>query len=678
MSSIPSSGVTIETSPESVPSTPSWLGEVAIVAHYIGRLGLLEQIAQRVRFARGRFGTYDTMDFLVVLIGYALSGERTLEGFYKRLLPLAQPFMALFGRDHLPSRSALSRYLAALDQPAVEALRALFQEDLFARPLTEGTKEHQAGLQDRCGQLWKVVDIDGTRQAARQRALPCTADLPRASRRMDKVCAPGYTGRKRGEVVRTRTTILQAHTHQWLGTYANAGNGDYRGELLSALQAITSYATKQDLSLSRIILRLDGQYGDFAVVGEMASYKLCYLTRGKDYSVLDLPAVQARLQRPPDQVITHPESGTCRALFDCAKIPLPGTAWLTRVVIATHRASATPAPVGVTRDGMVYELFFTALPQEAFTAADVVHLYLHRGAFETVLCDEDQEQDPDRWVSHSPHGQQVWQILSQWMWNLRLELGHRFHPRPMRLTTFAPAQPLAADESAQPDLTEEGPTAALSPNHPTSLPTPDHAGAVIYGPPEWAQIPRSGKFASTDFMPQPDGTLRCPAGHPLYAEARRSEHDQSIRVLYAARRADCRKCLLRDSCLGHGKQAKGPRHVSAVMRPTGTGPPPALSPPSPATLHPILWGDWDRCRTRRALLDLLRTQTVTLTLTPSKASSQDPSDPVPLSRPQRAHWRLSWQERLSRNAVKPCQPSVHFHLFGIPNTFASFVGLSIA
>jgi hypothetical protein len=29
----------------------------------------------------------------------------------------------------------------------------------------------------------------------------------------------------------------------------------------------------------------------------------------------------------------------------------------------------------------------------------VVALYLHRGAFETVLSDEDQEQDPDRSLS---------------------------------------------------------------------------------------------------------------------------------------------------------------------------------------------------------------------------------------------------------------------------------------
>ena len=120
MSSITSSHVNIQTSPQSVPSTPSWMGEVAVVAHYLIHLGLLEKIVQEVRFSRKRFGTYETIDFICVLIGYALSGEATLKGFYEPLTPFATPFMMLFGRSELPSRAALSRYLSALDQPAVD------------------------------------------------------------------------------------------------------------------------------------------------------------------------------------------------------------------------------------------------------------------------------------------------------------------------------------------------------------------------------------------------------------------------------------------------------------------------------------------------------------------------------------------------------------------------------
>src|SRR5881275_2019153 len=165
--------VTIQVNPESVPSTPLWMGEVAAVAQVLTHVGLLKAIQEHVQFARARFGQYDTIDFGVVLLGYALSGEATLESFYERLAPFADVFMALFGRHHLPSRSALSRFLAALDQASVEALRTQFLEDLLARPLT---KAQLGGVFDRCGGQWLVFDVDGTRQASRQRALPQTSD----------------------------------------------------------------------------------------------------------------------------------------------------------------------------------------------------------------------------------------------------------------------------------------------------------------------------------------------------------------------------------------------------------------------------------------------------------------------------------------------------------------------
>ncbi len=96
------SSVIIQTSSQSLPSTPSWFGEVAVIAHYLEHLGVLSDISERVRFARRRFGRYDLIDFAVVLLGYAISGERTLEEFYERVLPFAHTFMALFGRECLP------------------------------------------------------------------------------------------------------------------------------------------------------------------------------------------------------------------------------------------------------------------------------------------------------------------------------------------------------------------------------------------------------------------------------------------------------------------------------------------------------------------------------------------------------------------------------------------------
>ena len=117
------------------------------------------------------------------------------------------------------------------------------------------------------------------------------------------------------------------------------------------------------------------------------------------------------------------------------------------MIVATHPAGQKKSPVGVTRAGVVYELFFTTLPQQAFTACDVVELYLHRGAFEPALADEDEEQDPDRWCSHSAWGQECWQLVAQWIWNIRLELGHQLEPTPLRMTEFAPAIPSQSEQA---------------------------------------------------------------------------------------------------------------------------------------------------------------------------------------------------------------------------------------
>jgi len=122
MSSIADTAVVIQSSEQSVPSTPSWFGEGTLIAHYLKRLGVLSAIEERVRFARRRFAHYDLIDFVAVLLGYARSFEPTLKTFYERLLPFATPFMAVFGRERLPARSTLSRFLAALDQASVEAL----------------------------------------------------------------------------------------------------------------------------------------------------------------------------------------------------------------------------------------------------------------------------------------------------------------------------------------------------------------------------------------------------------------------------------------------------------------------------------------------------------------------------------------------------------------------------
>jgi hypothetical protein len=178
-------------------------------------------------------------------------------------------------------------------------------------------------------------------------------------------------------------------------------------------------------------------------------------------------------------------------LFDCPDLLLTPSGPRVRLIVATHPTLSTKKPpVGVLRAGTVYELFLTTAPPGAFIAPDVLGLYLHRGSFETVLSDEDQEQDTDRWVSHTPCGQEWWQIFNQWVWNLRLELGQHLETSAMRLTEFAPAhvgEP--PGEIACSRLT--APPAPPEPSSETTL--------AQFGPPQWARAAKTGGICRIGF-----------------------------------------------------------------------------------------------------------------------------------------------------------------------------------
>lgn len=86
--------------------------------------------------------------------------------------------------------------------------------------------------------------------------------------------------------------------------------------------------------------------------------------------MLDHPLVQARLHLPPDQFQQRSESQIMHSLYDCSEVPVGAEGTSCRLVVATHPAGQKKSPVGVTRTGVVYELFFTTLPQQGFTTAE--------------------------------------------------------------------------------------------------------------------------------------------------------------------------------------------------------------------------------------------------------------------------------------------------------------------
>jgi hypothetical protein len=177
------------------------------------------------------------------------------------------------------------------------------------------------------------------------------------------------------------------------------------------------------------------------------------------------------------------------------------------------------------------------------------------------------------------------------------------------------------------------------------------------------------------------GKGRADRDHPLSIQERRSEREGCVRLLYAARIGHCRACPLRAQCQESSTTLK-PRRVSAVLWPLSSAhvdssPLPAPTPAHPAS-SPVLWRDWPRCGIRRTCLNVICSQTVCLE---SSASLSPPHGPCTIeksvTRAERAHWRLSWDQRLSRNARPADAPRLIVTLHGLPAAFAAAFGFDL-
>ena len=138
----------------------------------------------------------------------------------------------------------------------------------------------------------------------------------------------------------------------------------------------------------------------------------------------------------------------------------------------------------------------------------------------------------------------------------------------------------------------------------------------------------------------------------------------------------------------NGANTIHPRRVSAVFWPR-TSPPPEADPPvcdaavsdPPAfslPSRPVLWGDWPRCQIRRQWVQLLQTQTVLMTFGHAETTDHvKEHSPPTFTRAQRAHWRLSWEQRLARNARSPTALPLQITLHGLPATFVQSFGLPV-
>ena len=533
--------------------------------------------------------------------------------------------------------------------------------------------------------------------------------------------------------MRTRLTVQQAHTHEWIGTFGNAGNGERWPRLRRGVEAIVAYLRARGVTPSDGLIRLDGEFGWARAALLFVEHALGYLMRCSDYRLLDSPEAQAALARRPERFV-QTDTATERDVYEAGWAEWSsevdnGARVMTRLIV-----TRTPAPkegkpkVGKHVGDFVYELFVTDRSTDAFTACDVLSLYFGRGAFEQTLSEEDREIEPDRWVSGHPDGQEAWQVLAQWVWNLRLRLGLVAAPCSPRGTRWA--DELQPSKVPPPEAPSVAPASLVPPIHPTtaSVPLESASATSPSAPVDTASLEPvplesasatspSAPFDTTSLEPEPlalgvastmrapgpfdsgfarhaDGTLRCPENKVLrVVEIRHARK----RARFAANSADCRACArsaecrrsdasgawgrridwpLEDRDLEPAARMWAPSSVIAVTPPSPPAPQPArplAAPPGPKAVD---WYDLPATTLRRTLTSVLAQQHVDGLQEPAVAP---PVISAPLqNRDQRAHRRLRWNERWARNARRRDAPAVRLDLHGVPARLATYLGMAAA
>lgn len=493
---------------------PDWAVEFAAIIHHLQQNGVLHQLAERLRLARAGYAGFDVALYLLAFFCWGKSSS--LSKFGAEASGWGPQLAALAGRSSWASASSVSRALAVADRCDLDAFGAWLLgpasggSALLAHPLALAT--------DTVGGALAVFDFDPTVEALRLRALPEAPELPPPRRRCVKLCAPGYSGRKRGETQFSITPLASAGTGLWLQAGVEPGNCDMAKAIEVVAVALAQAIGQAGVAPADSVVRIDGAGGFAAAVEPLARRGIRYLVRLSRYAVLDLPEVRQLMTKGSWQAVPDSGSGPKRQALDIGTWRLgadgddaaAGRALVsTRLVVSRFEADRKHG-AGVFLDGWQYELFGTDLDPSAWPAAETVELYNGRATIENRFAQEGRELHLHHTFSYTPAGQRLAVLIGMWLWNLRTVLGSRLAgplgavPEPearsaaeVANTVPVPAAPVPIDSDAEVEGEVEP---AAEPDEHTRL-----QAALAQLP--WQQVVRKHPgWLWSD-------VLLCPAGH---------------------------------------------------------------------------------------------------------------------------------------------------------------------
>lgn len=418
---------------------PDELTEGAALFMDLDQRGLIEEAGEHVRIRRQ--GGYSGLDvWLFLLLFFTTGASRGVKTLWDQVLRrVSVQVAALAGRKKLISPAALSR---ALDKAEPTLVRDASPWLLLDLPDVDDVLRHPATMTyDALGQGWHLFDIDPTVRALRHRALPAHDELPEPLRRSEEMAAPGYSGRKRGDV-QFRRTVAQHHgSSLWVHSHLSAGNGDGVEDFKLAIESVGRICDRIEHPRSQAIARMDGEHGHVPWFTACREVGIPFITRLNRPKLYEDPEVLSRLREAVFHRVPDSLAGPGRSAADLGLLTIhpdprtrrpDGRAYNpieVRVVVSIF-PKRSKAKRGRTLDGFQVELFSVDLPADAWPAEYAVASYFGHAAEENRFAQDDRELGLDRIVSYHLPGQELACVTGLSLWNLRVVRGFWQDPPP--------------------------------------------------------------------------------------------------------------------------------------------------------------------------------------------------------------------------------------------------------
>jgi len=498
---------------------PAWTTSFAVIAGEMFEAGKLQEILER--FQVKRKGGYAGLDgFLFLLLYFTAKLDGGFKGLSIAAKECSQKIGALAGQRRLITQQSLSRLMSRI---TAEHVNASFMEWLLveAAGIVDLLRSATTWTLDCTGGRWRFFDFDGTLLVLRKRGLPKHVDLPAPDRRVDEsFAAPGYPGRKRGEIQMCRETLQDAGSGAWLGVWCAPGNGHAEGTIPEAAAIVASVMRRLDADSQRGVIRFDGAYGSWSVIAECIDAGSGYLVRWGHYEILSSRSVVSQIEHGQWERVRDSCSGPVRFALDIGYRDIPGTDHRARMVISRYR-DETGAGVGISIDGWRYELFMTSLPADCWPATEVVTHYYGRIGQENRFGQEDKELRLDRIFSEDLPAQAFATLVGLFVWNIMSAAGlrlseHELPELPAQMPRIVEQQPEALPYEVNNPLVE-------------LLDTGVDWSTVLNMPPQWQWTPGYG--------------LECAAGYQMHLKQIRKG-----RLVFRAPAGACLNCPIRKLC----------------------------------------------------------------------------------------------------------------------------------